>query len=99
MGEGLAHLAKSCGDKGLHPKHCGATAVVVFSRGRQLMGIQLIEDLQLLPERCWRKDIRFGGISSATPHPDLLKTLTGRERDVPMMGLVFEGTVGIDPGI
>ena len=73
--------------------------VVVFSRGRQRMGIQLIEDLQLLPERCWRKDIRFGGISSATPHPDLLETLTGRERDVPMMGLVFEGTVGIDPGI
>ena len=51
MGEGLAYLAKSCGDKGLHPQHCGAAEVVVFSRGRQLMGIQLIEDLQLLPKR------------------------------------------------
>jgi hypothetical protein len=89
MCKGLAHLGKSRGYKDLNPCHFGAAEVIVFNSGGQLSRIHMIQDLQLSPKRGSGKDIHVGGIAPATPHPDLLETLTGCERDVPVMGMLF----------
>jgi hypothetical protein len=35
--------------------------------------------------------MRFGRIASTPLHPNLVKTPTGRQRDVPVMGMGFSG--------
>jgi hypothetical protein len=91
----LDDLGKACRHEGLHTADGGHGKVVICRPKRDLFAIDPIDDIDLPLEGWLRQPVDFGGVPSTVPHPNLAVTATSREGDVLMLGLSFEGAVGV----